>query len=322
MPAPLSADVSETLPQTVRIGTRGSPLALAQANDVRRRLIAAHPHLSEDRVTIEVIKTTGDLVRDRPLAEIGGKGLFTKEIEEALLSGAVDIGVHSTKDMPTVQPDGLALVAFLEREDPRDALIGPYARIADLPPGAVIGTASVRRQAQLLAQRPDLRVVMLRGNVDTRLRKVAEGAVAASFLAMAGLNRLGLAQHGHPLTPAEMLPAPAQGAVCIEARAGDPGVAALLAPLNHADTADRVAAERAMLAVLDGSCRTPIGGLALLDGETLRLEGLVVNPDGTNAIRLKADGPRTTAAQIGTRLGRALLDAARVAGIALDARGS
>jgi hydroxymethylbilane synthase len=291
----------------LRLGTRGSPLALAQAHETRDRLLAAHPDLGPQGVEIVVLKTTGDRIQDRPLAEVGGKGMFTKELEEALLAGRIDIAVHSMKDMPTFLPDGLVIECLLPREDPRDALIGGAARIADLPHGAIVGTSSLRRQAQLLAYRPDLRVTNLRGNVDTRLRKVAEGTVAATLLAVAGLRRLGREAAGTPISPDEILPAVAQGAIGVEQRAGDAEVAALLAPLNHAETAARVAAERAMLAELDGSCRTPIAGLAevLPDGR-LSFRGAVYASDGSAAWTTSRQGAVADAARLGADAGREL----------------
>jgi hydroxymethylbilane synthase len=291
------------------IGTRGSPLALAQAHEVQRRLADAHPDLrAEGAISIRVIKTTGDMEQTRLLSEIGGKGLFTKEIEDQLLSGEIHLAVHSMKDVPTVLPDGLGIVAVLEREDPRDALIGPYRSLAEIPAGATIGTASLRRGAQALHVRPDLTVVPLRGNVDTRLRKVREGQVAASFLAMAGLNRLGLttSSGASPVSVAEMLPATAQGAVGIEARLNDSRVLSLLAAIDHHPTHICVRAERAMLAVLDGNCRTPIGGLAVLEGERLTLDGAVISPDGRVVHRLVEHGfaehPETLGRRVGERL--------------------
>src|SRR5690242_16061995 len=276
----------------LRIGTRGSPLALVQARMVREALAAADPDLAaEDAVEIRVVSTTGDRVRDRPLAEIGGKGLFTKEIEDGLLDGSLDLAVHSMKDVPTFLPAGLVIAATLPRADPRDALIANGTRrIADLPAGAVVGTASLRRAAQLLAARPDLRVVPLRGNVGTRLAKVKAGEVAATFLAMAGLVRLGLAEAASaPLEPAEMLPAVAQGAVGIETRADDDALHELLARVSHADTFRCMVAERAFLAALEGSCRTPIAALAELAGGRVRFAGLVARPDGTGLRRLERE---------------------------------
>lgn len=288
----------------LRIGTRGSPLALAQANQVRDLLIAAHPGLPAPE--LKVIKTTGDQVTDRPLADIGGKGLFTKEIEQALLDGAIDIAVHSMKDVETWLPDGLTVDCFLPREDPRDTLLGA-ASIAALPAGARVGTASLRRSAQLLAARPDLTITMLRGNVGTRLDKLAAGEVDATLLAVAGLKRLGRADAiGAVLEPDELLPAVAQGAVGIERRNDDAQTTALLTPLNDGPTALRVAAERAMLAALDGTCRTPIGGLATLDGDRLTLDGLLVFADGSGLQRLRQTGDSADALAIGTAVGAEL----------------
>jgi len=291
-------------PQPLRIGTRGSPLALVQANQVRGLLIAAHPGISEPELCI--IKTTGDQVTDRPLADLGGKGLFTKEIEKALLDGAIDIAVHSMKDVETWQPDGLTVDCFLPREDPRDTLLGA-ASIGALPNGARVGTASLRRSAQLLAVRPDLTITLMRGNVGTRLDKLAAGEVDATLLAVAGLKRLGRADAiGAVLEPTEFLPAVAQGVVGIERRAGDAQTEALLTPLNDGTTALCVTAERAMLAALDGTCHTPIGGLATLDGGRLTLDGLLVWPDGSGLERLRQAGDSSDAAAIGTALGAEL----------------
>ncbi len=287
--------------QALRIGTRGSPLALAQARQVRDSLIAVHPEMPEPELC--VIKTTGDQVTDRPLADIGGKGLFTKEIERALLDDVIDIAVHSMKDVETWLPDGLTVDCFLPREDPRDTLLGA-ASIATLPDGARVGTASVRRSAQLLAVRPDLTITMLRGNVGTRLDKLAAGEVDATLLAVAGLKRLGRADDiGTVLEPDELLPAVAQGAVGVERRVDDSQTVALLAPLNDRPTALRVAAERAMLAALDGTCRTPIGGLATLDGDRLTLDGLLVWPDGSRLQRFCHAGDSADAVGIGTAVG-------------------
>ena len=294
---------------TVRIGTRGSPLALAQSREVRARLIAARPELDEDAVTITVIKTTGDRVLDRPLADIGGKGLFTKEIEEALLDGGIDIAVHSMKDVPTWLPDGLIIACLLPREDPRDALIARDGLgFTELPAGAVIGTASLRRRAQVLARRPDLKVVSLRGNVGTRLDKLAQGQVDATMLALAGLRRLGKADVVTAiLDPSEMLPAVAQGAIGLECRAGDEATRELLALINHAETETRIAAERALLARLDGSCHTPIAGLAELAGDTLTLRGLIAKTDGSAVVDDVVSGPASEAEALGAELGARLL---------------
>ena len=262
---------------SLRIGTRGSPLALAQADETRARLIAAHPQLAAPGgIEICVIKTTGDKVQDRPLSEIGGKGLFTKEIEEALLAGEIDVAVHSMKDVPTWLPDGLVIDCLLPREDPRDVLIATAGTsIATLPRGAVVGSASLRRAAQVKALRPDLSIVPLRGNVETRIAKVQRGDATATLLALAGLKRL----HKQNVATAilsvdEILPAVAQGAIGLETRAGDDRVNALLAPLNDRTTQLRVAAERACLAVLDGSCRTPIAAFAELDGRCHAFAGV------------------------------------------------
>ncbi|MCH8953462.1 MAG: hydroxymethylbilane synthase [Proteobacteria bacterium] len=296
--------MTTTLPspdQPLKIGTRGSPLALAQAHETRSRLMAAHG-LPEAAFEITVIKTTGDRVTDRPLAEIGGKGLFTKEIEEALLAGAIDIAVHSMKDMPTILPAGLAIAGLLPREDVRDAFVSlTHANLAAMPAGAVVGTSSLRRRAQLLNRRPDLRVVEFRGNVQTRLRKLADGVAEATFLACAGLHRLGRAEAIRAaISPDEMLPAIAQGAIGIEARGDNAAAEALLAPIHHAPTATRLAAERAFLAALDGSCRTPIGGLAEITGEDLRFRGEIIRPDGSERLATERRGPLGEAAAMGT----------------------
>ncbi len=298
--------------ETVRIGTRGSPLALIQAGEVRDRLIAAHPALAApDAVVIEVIHTTGDRVRDRALAEIGGKGLFTKEIEQALDDDRIDMAVHSMKDVPTWLPDGLVIDCLLPRADPRDALIaGGAASIADLPRRAVVGSASVRRAAQLKRHRPDLEIVLLRGNVDTRLRKLADGEVDATLLALAGLDRLGVTEEvgAVALEPDEMLPAVAQGAIGVECREGDARARELLAAINDPACATRVACERALLAALDGSCRTPIAGLAVLDdGGGLTLRALVAKLDGSAIHETTRAGAADDALAIGADAGRELL---------------
>jgi hydroxymethylbilane synthase len=302
------------LPSPLRIGTRGSPLALIQANAVRLGLIAAG--VDPDDIEIVPIRTSGDRVRDRALAEVGGKGLFTKELEEALLDGRLDLAVHSMKDVPTWLPDGLALAALLPREDPRDVLIvaarlGPIRRIVDLPAAARVGTAALRRQAQLLHQRPDLRVGLLRGNVETRLAKLEAGEVDATLLALAGLKRLGIAVADDAiLDPRDLLPAVAQGAIGIETRADDAATHALAARLDDRATRLAVTAERAMLEVLDGSCRTPIGGLAVLDGARLTLDGLVAMPDGSALHRRRADGAADDPVALGRAVGAALRAAA------------
>lgn len=293
----------------LRIGTRGSPLALAQAHETRGRLMAAWD-LPEAAFEIVVIRTTGDRIQDRPLKDLGGKGLFTREIEDALLSGAIDLAVHSMKDMPTLQPEGLALDAFLPREDPRDALMGA-ARLSALGAGDVVGTSSLRRRAQLLARRPDLRVVEFRGSVQTRLRKLEDGVARATFLAVAGLRRLGLDDLARaPIDPADMLPAVAQGAIGVERRAEDARARALLEPIHHRETGLRLAAERAFLAALDGSCETPIAGLAELDGGALRLRGEILRPDGSELFEGEERGAAEDGAAMGRALARRLLDAA------------
>ncbi len=291
----------------IRLGTRGSKLALIQAHETQDRLARAHPALAEPgAVEIMAITTTGDSVQNRLLSEIGGKGLFTKEIDEALLGGRIDIAVHSMKDLPTKLPDGTVIGAVLPREDPRDALIGA-ARLADLPQGATLGTASLRRAAQAKSLRPDLEVVPLRGNVDTRLRKIAAGEAKATLLAVAGLKRLGmLDQVGGALEPEEMLPSVAQGAIAIACRSDDTRVLGWLAPLDDRPSRLRVTAERAMLEVLDGSCRTPIAGLAEIAGDTLRLRGLVASIDGQRVDRAERSGPAADAETIGRDLGLAL----------------
>lgn len=273
-------------PTEITIGTRGSPLALAQAAEVRAQLCAALG-LPVEAVRILPIRTTGDRVTDRSLSEIGGKGLFTKEIDEALLSGAVDIAVHSAKDLPTRLPETIEIAACLERQDVRDAFLSPVAgRLEDLKPGAVLGTSSLRRRAMALRLRPDLKVVELRGNVETRMKKLASGVADATLLAMAGLNRLGLADRAASAIPVEnWLPAVGQGAIAITVRADDDASRARVAAIAHRPTGIALTAERAFLTVLDGSCRTPIGGLARLDGERLTFDGIIVRPDGSEAHR-------------------------------------
>ncbi len=285
----------------LRIGTRGSPLALAQAHETRARLMAAHD-LPETAFEIVVIKTTGDKVLDRPLGEIGGKGLFTKEIEEAMLAGQIDIAVHSMKDMPVEQPDGLVLDCYLPREDARDAFVSlTYASLADVPAGTLMGTSSLRRRAQLMHARPDLQVVEFRGNVQTRLKKLGDGVAGATFLAMAGLTRLGmLADVPHaPIETDQMLPAVAQGAIGIERRVDNERAAGLLAPIHHVETGLRLMAERAFLRGLDGSCQTPIGGLAELSAEGLRLRGEIIRPDGSESLTHSLAGGANDGARIG-----------------------
>lgn len=287
--------------EPLKIGTRGSPLALAQANETRDRLAAAFD-LPHEAFTIVVIKTTGDRVLDRPLKEIGGKGLFTREIEEAMLCGDIDIAVHSMKDMPVLQPEGLLLDTYLPREDVRDAFVAlDGSKLADLREGATVGTSSLRRKAQLLNRRPDLNIVEFRGNVQTRLKKLNDGVAEATFLAMAGLNRLGMTDVPRTaIEVEEMLPAVAQGAIGIERRADDSRCAEMLSAIHHHETGLRLAAERAFLAALDGSCETPIGGLAELDGGTIRLRGEILRTDGSESVADDA----TAAIEDGAALGR------------------
>jgi hydroxymethylbilane synthase len=296
----------------LKIGTRGSPLALAQAYETRTRLMAAHD-LPEDAFEIVVIKTTGDdralIDADKPLKELGGKGLFTKEIEEAMLDGRIDIAVHSMKDMPVKQPDGLLLDCYLPREDTRDAFVSfDYASISDLPQGAVVGSSSLRRRAQLAHRRPDLKMVEFRGNVQTRMRKLEDKVATATFLAMAGLNRLGMAEVARSaIEPEEMLPAVAQGCIGIERRANDAMCEALLAAIHDAPAGHRLAAERAYLATLDGSCETPIAGLALLEGDQVWLRGEVLRPDGSDALFEEGRASIADAADLGADIARKLL---------------
>jgi len=308
-----------TQPAILRLGTRGSPLALAQAYEVKRRLAEAHVDLADDAaVEIVVIVTTGDRIQDRALSEIGGKGLFTQEIEEALRDGSIDAAVHSMKDVPTWLPDGLEISTILPREDPRDAFFSlKCERLSELPRGAVVGSASLRRQAQVLLLRPDLKVVTFRGNVQTRLRKLAEGEVDATLLAVAGLRRLGEAERiTSILETDEMLPAVAQGAVGLEVRSDDVLTRGYLSAIDDAPSAVRVVAERACLEVLDGSCRTPIAALAELDqspgqspGQShgaLTLRALVAMPDGSRVWRGTRQGSAGDAAALGRDLGEQL----------------
>jgi len=290
-----------------RIGTRGSPLALVQARMVRSRLAMA-AGLNEKGIELVVIRTTGDIIQDRSLAEEGGKGLFTKEIEEALLDRRIDLAVHSAKDMPTFLPKGLVLAACLEREDPRDVFISRRARsLAELPRGASLGTTSPRRQAIARRTRPDLAMAPLRGNVETRLRKLDAGEVDAILLALAGLKRLGLVEHAtHIMSTDEFLPAVAQGAIGIEARDDDQRMRDILSRLDHLDTSTAIICERAFLAALDGSCRTPIAGHATISGNAVQFRGLIARPDGVAAHDIAGTGSREDAAAIGTDAGRAL----------------
>ena len=291
-----------------RIGTRGSPLALAQAHETRHRLSQAFD-LPEAAFEIVVIKTTGDKVLDRPLKEIGGKGLFTREIEEAMLAKEIDIAVHSMKDMPVEQPNGLMLDCYLPREDVRDAFVSPSGgRLADLEAGTRVGTSSLRRKAQLLNKRPDLEVVEFRGNVQTRLKKLEEGVAACTFLAMAGLNRLGMSHvASSAIETEEMLPAVAQGAIGIERRESDERAAEMLSAIHDTPTGQRLAAERAFLAALDGSCETPIAGLAELQGGHLRFRGEILRTDGSEALEGVREGSIEDGAEMARDLAKELL---------------
>ena len=291
----------------LRIGTRGSPLALAQAHETRARLMAAHD-CPEEAFEIVVIKTTGDdrglIDADKPLKDLGGKGLFTKEIEEAMLAGQIDIAVHSMKDMPVDQPGGLVLDCYLPREDVRDAFVSlTHASLAEVPAGARMGSSSLRRRAQLAARRPDLTVVEFRGNVQTRMAKLNDGVADATFLAMAGLTRLGMREVATAAMEVDqMLPAVAQGAIGIERRGNDLRAAALLEPIHDIPTGQRLAAERAFLRGLDGSCQTPIAGLAELSGGNLRLRGEILRPDGSEVLTDDQTAPITDGAALGTEM--------------------
>jgi hydroxymethylbilane synthase len=288
----------------IKIGTRGSPLALLQARETRERLIAAHG-LHPSDIEIVPITTTGDRIKDRPLNEIGGKGLFTKEIEDALLAGEIQLAVHSMKDLPANLPAGLTIAAILPREDPRDAFISPVSNsLAGLKKGATIGSSSVRRTAQVLRLRPDLKTVQFRGNVETRLRKLSEGVADATFLACAGLNRLGLAGKITAVVPVEvMLPAIAQGAIGIEIRDNDKTTRELLSAINHRPSETAVACERAFLKALDGSCRSPLAGLATLKDNTLSFRGHALTPDGIHCFETTRAGSANDAARMGEEAG-------------------
>jgi hydroxymethylbilane synthase len=292
----------------IRIGTRGSKLALAQAYQLRDRLVAAHD-LAPDDFEFTIIKTTGDIITDKPLAEFGGKGLFTKEIEDALISSEIDLAVHSMKDMPTKLPGGLEISCLLPREDVRDAFLSPKAgRLTELAKGAVLGTSSLRRQAQVKRLRPDLRIIPYRGNVDTRLRKLDDGVADATLLAFAGLRRLGLEARVTTLMETdEMLPAIAQGAIGVETRIGDERMLGCLAPLHDQATSICVEAERAFLAELDGSCQTPSAGLARLGGGRLHFRGQILLPDGSLSFETERDGAPADAANMGVDAARELL---------------
>lgn len=295
----------------IRIGTRGSPLARAQAQETRLRLMAAHG-LPEEAVEIAVITTSGDRIQDRPLAEAGGKGLFTKEIEEALLDGRIDLAVHSSKDMPTILPEGLEISAFMEREDARDAFIGREAlSIGDLPRGAKLGTSSLRRQALVLRMRPDLQVGMFRGNVQTRLKKLEDGVADGTLLAFAGLKRLGMPHVATSVMSAEEFPpALGQGAICVESRTGDARIKGLVNAIHHEATGVALACERAFLAVLDGSCRTPIAGIATVASGHVDFHGMILTPDGSEAHEVSASGVASDAMRLGADAGARIRDRA------------
>jgi hydroxymethylbilane synthase len=289
------------------LGTRGSPLALVQANEARRRLAEARGW-EIGKIALRVIRTSGDAIQDRPLAEAGGKGLFTKEIDAALLAGAIDAAVHSAKDLPTLMPEGVVIVGYLPREDVRDALISALAdRVEDLPREATFGAASLRRQAQALRLRPDLRPVLLRGNVETRLRKAESGEVGATLLALAGLKRLGLGDRARAVLDLDtFLPAPGQGAIAITARERDARALEALAAISDSETAAALTAERAFLGELEGSCRTPISGLARLEGGRLRLRGEVLRTDGSERFAIALEGAPADAERLGRDAGRDL----------------
>jgi hydroxymethylbilane synthase len=291
-----------------RLGTRGSPLALAQTREAARLLAAAHG-IAAARIEIVIIRTTGDMIQDRPLAEAGGKGLFTKELDRALIDGEIDAAVHSSKDLPTLLPDELCIAGFLPREDVRDVLVSAKAvTIAGLPPGANLGTASLRRQAQALRLRPDLRVSLLRGNVETRLRKAESGEIDATLLALAGLKRLGLAARATAILDIDdFLPAVGQGAVALTIRSGDQSTRRMLAPILDAATGHALAAERAFLRILDGSCRTPIAGHARVEAGSLHFRGLLLRTDGSDAFDVQGSGTVADAEKIGIAAGQNLL---------------
>jgi hydroxymethylbilane synthase len=289
------------------LGTRGSPLALAQANEARRLLARTHGWPIE-RIALRVIRTSGDRIQDRPLAEAGGKGLFTKEIDAALVAGAIDAAVHSAKDLPSAIPDGVEIGGYLPREDVRDSFISALAdTIEGLPHGATFGAASLRRQAQALRLRPDLSPMLLRGNVETRLSKAESGAVGATLLALAGLKRLGLGHRARAVLEVDkFLPAPGQGAIAITARGADVRALAVLEPISDAETMTAVTAERAFLAELEGSCRTPIAGLARLEAGRLRLVGEVLRLDGSERFDVVVEGAAVDAERLGREAGRDL----------------
>lgn len=304
-----SSDVS--CPAQIRIGTRRSKLAIAQALEVKNRLLGAFPELTQDQIILKKIETTGDKIQNRHLAEIGGKGLFTKEIEEDLKSGAIDIAVHSMKDMPDKLPDGLTIECILEREDPREAFLSNKAKtIEELPDGAVIGTSSVRRQSQLLKIRPDLKIVPFRGNVLTRLEKLDRGDVDATMLAVAGLKRLDMENRITSIVDKEdILPAIAQGAIGVECLSKNTHILRVLDAINHKRSHTCVKAERGFLTALNGSCSTPIAGLAELskDKETLYFKGLVASVDGKETYSVEREGKSEDAEELGLDAGKEIL---------------
>lgn len=293
-----------TVTPKIRIGTRGSPLALAQAHETRERLMAAHG-LDSDAFAIVTFTTTGDAIRDRPLSEIGGKGLFTKELEEALFAGTIDLAVHSMKDMPAKLPLGLDLVALLPREDPRDAFISLTSRsLMEMPQGAILGSSSVRRTAQALHARPDLKTVQFRGNVQTRLKKLQDGVADATFLAVAGLNRLGLSDKiTSIMSMDDMLPSVAQGAIGIQTNSHDEATRKLVVPLDHNPTSTTVICERAFMAALDGSCRTPIAGHAIIEGGRLKFRGQALTLDGKHIFEVTREGALSDGFKMGQDAG-------------------
>jgi hydroxymethylbilane synthase len=294
--------------QPIRLGTRGSPLALHQAALTSAALRATLPDLeAPEAIEVVVVRTTGDRITDRPLAEVGGKALFCKEIETALAERRIDVAVHSMKDLPTWLPDGLVLAGVLERADVRDVLISkPGADLQGLPESALIGTTSPRRQAQLMAQRPDLRVGLLRGNVQTRLARIEEGVVDATLLAKAGLDRLGIGVSGVVLDAEQMLPACGQGLIALECRADDERMRMVLEAIEHRPSACQARGERALLEAIDGSCHTPLGGLAELIGAELFVRGLLAWPDGSRLLRAERRGPAADASRLGREVGEEL----------------
>ena len=292
--------------KTLKIGTRGSPLALAQAYEVKKK-ISQSSGLSDDCIDIITINTKGDKIQDRPLTEIGGKGLFTEEIESKLLNREIDLAVHSMKDMPTVFPEGLVIKTFLKREDFRDSFISTkYNNLDELPEGAIVGSSSLRRRAQVLNKRPDLRMVEFRGNVQTRLKKLESGIAEATFLACAGLLRLGMNQLVKPISPEIMMPAVAQGVIGVQQRLYDDEMSDLIAPLNHKETEIQVLVERAFLNILDGSCRTPIGGFSRIEGDDIIFKGEVLRVDGSEAVSGSWQGSRSNPIELGEKAGRDL----------------